>query len=206
MVSDKTMKQIEGEILSKGFWEDLVGYEKTHQIFTAYPYPIRKKSTMRVLKEQTNCDYIQVYLCGHTRRKHRLIALQFVPNPDHLPYVDHINRNKHDNHIENLRWVTARENQLNKEQYKRVQDDVYLDALPEGCIKISEYNGYKFDKYWFDPKEERIIAVQKNGKIKVLCKTLNNRLYKFDLRDAEGKKRGFRWNKFLNSMKELCNE
>ena len=34
---------------------------------------------------------------------HVLIAKTFVPNPDHKPYVDHINRDRSDNRVENLR-------------------------------------------------------------------------------------------------------
>lgn len=36
---------------------------------------------------------------------HRLIAETFLPNPNNLPQVDHINRIRIDNRIENLRWV-----------------------------------------------------------------------------------------------------
>ena len=50
-------------------------------------------------------------------RLHRLIALAFIPNPDNKPQVDHINRNRSDNRIENLRWVTSRENAINKTCY-----------------------------------------------------------------------------------------
>ena len=44
---------------------------------------------------------------------HRLIALTFIPNPDNKPCVDHINRNTQDNRIENLRWVSYSENNMN---------------------------------------------------------------------------------------------
>lgn len=41
---------------------------------------------------------------------HRLVAELFIPNPDNLPQVDHIDGNSQNNHISNLRWVTAKEN------------------------------------------------------------------------------------------------
>ena len=44
---------------------------------------------------------------------HRLLALQFLPNPLKLPCIDHINRNRTDNSLINLRWTTSRQNNNN---------------------------------------------------------------------------------------------
>lgn len=46
---------------------------------------------------------------------HRLVAEHFIDNPHNKPNVDHIDRNKLNNHKDNLRWVTQSENGLNKE-------------------------------------------------------------------------------------------
>ena len=43
---------------------------------------------------------------------HRLVALVFIKNPKKYPYVNHINENKLDNRIENLEWITQKENVL----------------------------------------------------------------------------------------------
>lgn len=49
---------------------------------------------------------------------HRLIALTYIPNPENLPEVDHINRFSDDNRIENLRWVDRRTNFNNRTRRK----------------------------------------------------------------------------------------
>ena len=41
---------------------------------------------------------------------HRLVAKAFIPNPRHAPDINHINGNKLDNTVDNLEWVTKKEN------------------------------------------------------------------------------------------------
>ena len=41
------------------------------------------------------------------------MAKLFIPNPDNKPQVDHIDTNRKNNRVDNLRWVTNRENMLN---------------------------------------------------------------------------------------------
>ena len=41
---------------------------------------------------------------------HRIIATLFIPNPDNFPFVHHIDENPQNNAVDNLKWVTPKEN------------------------------------------------------------------------------------------------
>lgn len=75
---------------------------------------IRNDDTMRKLKKGKTSGYYRVSLSKNKKVTnllvHHLDAKAFIPNPNNLPCVDHINNNRLDNRVSNLRWVTKKEN------------------------------------------------------------------------------------------------
>ena len=59
---------------------------------------------------QKNTGYTRIGVDKKTYRIHRLVAQAFIPNPNNFPEVNHKDKNKANNHIDNLEWCTHREN------------------------------------------------------------------------------------------------
>lgn len=142
-------------------WETL-RFNNNYEICTEYPHQIRKKSNHRIIAEhENNCGYILVTITGNSELKHRLIAYQWIENPDNLPEINHKDHNKTNNHIENLEWCTVSTNRSDRLPYQQQQFE-YLDEIPDTAIELDSYNGHEYNKYWYDYDSERVIINTRN--------------------------------------------
>lgn len=120
-------------------WKEISGYEGLYMISSFGRVKslerevIRKNGTKQRIKDKIfnicldNNGYCFVKLSKDNTRKHfkvhRLVGLAFIENPENKPEIDHIDRDKKNNHILNLRWTTKSENcfnrpsSLNKKKY-----------------------------------------------------------------------------------------
>ena len=87
--------------------------------------------------------YMIIKLCKNGKKKcfklHRLLALAFIPNPEHKRTIDHINNIRDDNRLINLRWATDKEQQANR--YRHPPKDI-----TPGNIRKTKY-GYQWQYY-----------------------------------------------------------
>lgn len=103
-------------------WKDIEGYNGYYQVSNkgnvrAMYFKNNKvfKKQERLLKSVTNKNnrvYISLYKDGKRKniQIHRLVAIAFIPNPDQLPEVNHIDGNPSNNNANNLEWCTKKYN------------------------------------------------------------------------------------------------
>lgn len=181
-----------------GEWLECV-VDKEFEIWNQYPYPIRRKGSDEVISEWIDKNYGYVLCCMNKEkhRKHRIIAQQFIPNPDNLTQVDHINRIKTDNRIENLRWVSNSENNKNRTGNKGITYE-FFDEIPcestDDIIEVKDYGNHEFEDlyyydnyfYFFNGIQYRRLHINTNGKGYVFVRTY----------DVEGKLCQISYSKF----------
>lgn len=100
-----------------------------------------------------------------TFRVHRLVAKAFIPNPDNLPQVDHINGIKTDNRVKNLEWVTGAENTKRafEKGLAKISSNEHMksmtDKTKKACVIIDILEN---KKYFFNTRREASIFFGKS--------------------------------------------
>ena len=112
------------------------------------------------LKQYIWDGYLTVRLCKNNKHKnfkvHRLVALTYIPNPENKPQVDHINRIRTDNSVNNLRWATQSENNMNTIAKNKLKEKhIGFHKGKERFLFVLGRNGQRYEKA-FKTLEEAI--------------------------------------------------
>ncbi len=126
------------------------GYEQQYMIGNHGTVVSTKYNKFKKLKqEQLKDGYMRVKLYNNKRASkylvHRLVAEMFIPNPDNKPEVDHIDCNKSNNYMGNLRWTTHKGNTNNENTIKKYQKRVFSEEtrLKMSLSQMGKGNFYK---------------------------------------------------------------
>lgn len=143
-------------------WKDIRGYEGLYMVsntgrvmsFHCTPKATKKSGIHngRIMKSTLSSSgywHVQLYKSQNkvkTILVHILVARAFIPNPDNLPEVNHIDGNKANNNVVNLEWVTRSENAQH--------------AIKTGLRKPSPMSGIKGAK---NPNSKEILQYSLDG-------------------------------------------
>lgn len=174
-------------------WKDIEGYEGLYQISNLGRVKSLERTIHAVNRDFHHSEiirkpseyrggYLQVPLSKNKVRKmakiHRLVAEAFIPNPDNKPQVNHIDSNRKNNRLDNLEWVTPKENAVHSCVYgARHKPKVYgtngtiticVDRVsqvadygfrPDGVSRVLNHHSKKYNThkgfYWWREGETR---------------------------------------------------
>ena len=119
---------------------DIIGYEGLYKIYcNGDVLGLKRNKFLKPYKDTEG--YLIVKLCkdgkGKEFKLHRILGIHFIPNPLNKSCIDHINRIRNDNRLENLRWATPEENNSNKSLSKN-------NKLGHQNISYDNINKFRF--------------------------------------------------------------
>lgn len=130
-------------------WRPVKGYENLYLVSSEGD--VKTLKTGRIKKSWVHPNgYSFVWLyknnVKYNARVHRLVAEAFIDNPLNKPFIDHINRDRTDNRVSNLQWVTKEENMRNPLTRLFRAKHIYKGRLASEVAKENGVSEYAFRK------------------------------------------------------------
>jgi len=157
------------EIKASEEWSDIAGFEDCYQISDNGNMRSKDRTVTDANGVNRNFKskpvriwvkdghYCKVSLSKGNIKKsftvHRLVAIAFIPNPLNKITVNHIDGNRHNNHVSNLEWATYNEN----------MQHAYDTGLLENCTYLKGNKGEKHPYSKLTPMDIEMIKCLHNG-------------------------------------------
>ncbi|CAL6044636.1 Conserved_hypothetical protein [Hexamita inflata] len=134
--------------------------------------------------------YFMVYLKNESGGAqfyvHKLVANAFLGMCPTGFEIDHIDRTRQNNCLENLRYVSRSDNLKNKTIYKGHLAE-YFQELPVSCVQLKSYGKHVFENYFVDQNTKQIYSFDNNQFRKVILTANNNGTQFYHVKSTLGK-------------------
>jgi hypothetical protein len=122
-------------------FEPIIRFEKGYSINRLGEiYSNKHKRLLKPYDDGNGYLRVELYLndVRHNLRLHRLLALQFLPNPNNYTIIDHIDQNRSNNSLDNLRWTTHSVNNRNRKIIlgKSGYPNIYINDCGNFCVRV----------------------------------------------------------------------
>ena len=129
-------------------WKPIIGFEGRYLVSdSGQVWSLRGGRALKPTIDKYGYEKVALYdgRKGNHRTVHRLVAQAFIPNPNNLPTVNHINEDKTDNRVNNLEWASIADNDNHGTRNERMANTKCKlpveQILPDGTT--IEYKGVK---------------------------------------------------------------
>ncbi len=114
-------------------WKEVKGFEK-HYLVSTFGR-VKSIKSKKILKQSIGTDgYLKLNLSKNTKRVHRLVGETFLINEKNKETINHKDKNRLNNNLENLEWMTQYQNNRHKNNLPDMT--VFTERITEQIKRI----------------------------------------------------------------------
>ena len=168
--------------MTEEIWCPIKGYEGLYEVSDQGRVRSLKFGKERILKPSRNTNgYLLVGLRKNGEKKtykvHRLVVQTFIPNPDNLQEINHIDEDKTNNKVQNLEWCDRKSNCNYGNRNKRISEKMTNGKLSKLVLQYSL--DWKFIKEWKSLHDVERNLGYSSGNISCCCTGRRKNAYNF---------------------------